>query len=166
MSSPGAGNRGDVLAVDVSLKPLEESGEQRFSNRGHDVGRESPIQYDMPNTESERIILKSENEKLLGTLGALKGQLADKEDEIADMEGAIENLKESLQQINLQFAQSEQASQQLQAAIRELADTAGSGADREARAWVEFSRVAGWDDKKSKDVKEKLAKAFKKKGFF
>lgn len=148
------------------MEPLEESGDHRYSSRDNEEGRESPIQYDMPATESERLILKSENLKLVDSLTALKMQLAEKEEEVADMEGAIENLKESMQEINLQFANSEQTCQQLRAAIREFAESAGTGADREARAWAEFSRVAGWDEKKSKDVKEKLAKALKKKGFF
>ena len=155
-----AHNQGqNVLNVDI--KPVEEdSKEGRYSNRSKRDGRDSPIQYDMPNTDTERIALKTENDRLLNAIYDLKTNLANKDEEIDD-------LQQTIQEINIKFAETESARVELRAAIEELAESSGKGEDREKRAWDRLARVLGWTEAKSKDIKERLAKAiYKKKGFF
>lgn len=153
--------RRDNVDIQVDIKPVvEDSQEQRYSNRVPGAGQESPIQYDVPQTETERILLKSENEKLLNAIYDLKNNLAFKDEEIDD-------LQEMLRKTNVKFAECETARAELKAAIDELAESSGKGEDREKRAWDQLAKVAGWNDAKNKDVKERLAKAiYKKKGFF
>jgi chromosome segregation ATPase len=114
----------------------------------------------MPNTDTERIALKTENDRLLNAIYDLKTNLANKDEEIDD-------LQQTIQEINIKFAETESARVELRAAIEELAESSGKGEDREKRAWDRLAKVLGWTEAKSKDIKERLAKAiYKKKGFF
>lgn len=151
----------DQLDLQVDIKPVEEdSQEHRYSNRSRQVERDSPIQYDVPNTDTERIALKAENDKLMTTLTDLKREMAHKDEEIDDLEN-------TLHQINEKFAETEANRLEWKRAVEELAESSGKGEDREKKAWEKLAKVAGWNEAKSKEVKERLAKAiYKKKGFF
>lgn len=151
----------DQLNLQVDIKPVEEdSQEQRYSNRSQKQGRDSPLQYDNANTETERVALKAENEKLMRTLYDLKRDMANKDE-------AIDDLETTTQQVHLRLAETEARLQEWRLAVEELAESSGKGEDREKKAWERLARVAGWNEAKSKEAKERLAKALhKKKGFF
>lgn len=147
--------------LQVDINPVaEDSQEQRYSNRSGRANPDSPIQYDQPQTDTERIQLKAENEKLYTMVTDLKYKLAEKDVLIVEIDG-------NLQETNELYLKTEADRQEWHRAVEELAESSGKGEDREKKAWDKLARLAGWSETRSKEVKERLAKAiYKKKGFF